>query len=230
LEIEVNLRQYTNNIQVASKIISFYEKNQISLRNSMKKYSNFSNDENHHSYSQVHALVFETVRYQNIGNRIIHHQIQNQFGHKISDEVRNILRIIIYLAVLAPESQQDQHWNLASVEILKSLDTRFSTQIFSGLIDYLRKWKIESLLEQIDDHEERLGVQFAHPTWLVRDLHSFYGFDLTKEILRANNQTLPVYLRLNLMKFEKDKMLLKIYIIAYLCSKIYLMCLVRYRT
>ncbi|MHA1994307.1 MAG: RsmB/NOP family class I SAM-dependent RNA methyltransferase [Candidatus Hodarchaeales archaeon] len=204
MSIEENLEQYINNIQVASKIISFYEMNQISLRNAMKEYSHFSNDENRHSYSQVHALVFETVRYQNIGNRIIHQQIQNQFGQKIPENVRNTLRVIIYLFVLAPESQQDHFWTLACIEILKSLDFQFSTAIFSNLTEYLNEWSLEVLLEQIKDNEEKVGVQFAHPTWLVRDLQSFYGLELTKDILATNNLTLPVYLRLNLLKFEKN--------------------------
>ena len=199
-----NLKQYINNIQVASKIISFYGKKQISLRNAMKMHSNFSNDENRHSYSQVHALVFETVRFQNIENRIIHEQIQNPFGQKIPENVRNTLRVIIYLIILAPESQQDQKWILACSEILKSLDSQYSMHIFSDLTDYLTDWKLDILLEQINDVEERLGVQFAHPTWLVRDLTSFYGQELTKEILVANNKILPVYLRLNLLKFEKE--------------------------
>jgi 16S rRNA (cytosine967-C5)-methyltransferase len=204
LEIEENINQYVNNIHVASKIISFYAKNQISLRNAMKKYSNFSNDDSRHSYSQVHALVFKTVLYQNIGNRIIHEQVQNQFGQRLPEEVRNILRIIIYIAVLAPESQQDHFWNLACKEILKSLDLQYSNQIFSDLNNYLNSWNLGVLLEQITDNEERLGVQFAHPTWIVRDLQAFYGLDLTREVLTANNQTLPVYLRLNLMNFKKD--------------------------
>jgi 16S rRNA (cytosine967-C5)-methyltransferase len=170
----------------------------------MKMYSKFSNDENRHSYSQVHALVFETVRFQNIGNRIIHLQIQNPFGKKIPRKIRNILRVIIYLFVLAPETKQDQNWIPACSEILYSLDLQFSKRIFSDLITYLNNWKLTDLLEQINDSEERLGVEFAHPTWLVRDLQSFYGLEWTKEILTANNKTLPVYLRLNLLKFEKD--------------------------
>ncbi|PWI49578.1 hypothetical protein CEE45_00160 [Candidatus Heimdallarchaeota archaeon B3_Heim] len=204
MKVDENLKQYTNSIQVASKIISFYERKQVSLRNAMKMYPKFSSDEDRYSYSQVHALVFETVRFQNIANRIIHQQIQNQFAQKIPVNVRNILRIVIYLVVLAPESPQNQYWDLSCQDLLKSLDLQFSKHIFSDLSNYLNKWKLEILLDTINDKEEKLGVQFAHPTWLVRDLLNFYGLELTKKILVANNKTLPVYLRLNLLKFEKS--------------------------
>ncbi len=201
---EDNLERYINNIEVASKIISFYEERQVSLRNAMKMYSNFSKDDDRHSYSQVHALVFETVRYQNVCNRIIHQQIQNKLNEKLKENTRNILRIVIYLAILAPESHQEQYWDQAYTKILHSLDLKYSKQLFSALKVYFRDWKLETLLESINDEEERLGVEFAHPTWLVRDLNAFYGPELTKNILKANNETLPVYLRLNLLKFRKD--------------------------
>ena len=131
---EQSLERYIKNIEVASQIISFYEKKQVSLRNAMKMYQNFSKDDDRHSYSQVHALVFETVRYQNICNRIIHQQIQSQLNEKLNENIRNILRVVVYLAILAPENQQEQYWVQAYTEILKSLDLKYSKPGKPGIV------------------------------------------------------------------------------------------------
>ena len=90
-------------IQTASKIITFYEKEQLSLRNAMKIFPKISKNDDVRSYSFTHALVFETVRFQNILNRMIHMEIQNQLQTNLSQNSRNVLRVVIYLLGLAPK-------------------------------------------------------------------------------------------------------------------------------
>ena len=201
---EKRLNYHIRLIQIASEIITLYENQHISLRNAMKSYSEFSNSDNMQSYSQVHALVFETVRFQNIFNRLIHGEIQSTLQKKIPRNIRNTLRVITYLLTFAPESQKGVVWNEACRKILDSFEDN-QTGVYGKYPEYLKNWTLNSLLESIDDEEERIAVQYAHPTWLVRELTKFYGLKTTLKILNSNNGTLPVYLRLNLLDYRKNK-------------------------
>ena len=131
------VKSFVQLIQVAAELLTYYEENRISLRNAMKKYSLFADIENIQSYSQVHALVFETVRFQNITSRIIHQKIQNDFKNEISLNLRNQLRIITYLLTVAPKTLQDNHWKASSQYILTSLDEKYSSEIFRNFFTFL---------------------------------------------------------------------------------------------
>ncbi len=193
---------FTQLIQIASNIMTHYEEQRISLRNAMKKYSVFAKNDDLQSYSQVHALVFETVRYQNICNRIIHQRIQNSFKHEILQKLLNCLRIIIYLLTIAPETPQDVYWKNSCQKILANLDEKYSCHIFTDLFTFLQSWNLNSLLDSISDPEERIGVKYTHPTWIVRDFIKIFGLEMTLKILEYNNRPLPVYLRMNLLRYD----------------------------
>ena len=132
---EENLVYHEKMIRIASEIMTLYEKEQNSLRNAMKSYGNFSEFKDIQSYSQVHALVFETVRFQNIFNRIIHKGIQSTLDTKIPVKRRNILRIISYLRTIAPKSQKDDIWDQTCKRILTSFD-KDNQRIFSQYYDF----------------------------------------------------------------------------------------------
>jgi 16S rRNA (cytosine967-C5)-methyltransferase len=204
LESDEIVKKHVQLIQVAAEILTYYEKNRISLRNAMKKYSLFADIEDIQSYSQVHALVFETVRFQNISNRIIHQKIQNNFDNEISRNLRNRLRIITYLLTLAPETPQDSYWTASSKLMLASLDKEYSSQIFVDFFTFLQSWTLTTLLDDISDPEERIGVKYTHPTWIVRDFIKTFGRETTLKILEYNNRPFPVYLRMNLLNYDKN--------------------------
>jgi 16S rRNA (cytosine(967)-C(5))-methyltransferase len=203
---EENLKHHAKLIGIASEIMTFYEKNQISIRNAMKSYSEFSNRNDMQSYSQVHALVFETVRFQNIFNRLIHNGIQSSLETKIPHKVRNTLRVITYLLTFAPESQNDPIWKETCKKVLDSLVEK-PLDVYANYAEYLENWSLNSLLETIDDREERIAVQYAHPTWIVREFIKFYGQEMTVRILNSNNELLPAYLRLNLLNYDKNEII-----------------------
>jgi len=194
-------------IQTAATIITYYEQNQVSLRNAMKIFPTIEKEVDSDIYSQVHAIVFETVRYQTILNRIIHLYIQRFLHEKIPSEIRNILRVITYLLTLDPNKKEPNLWEKASLEILESVNLPTLSILFQNYPETLKSWKLDSLLTSIKDNEEKIAVQYSHPTWLVRDFLNYYGLDLTLKILKSNNQILPIYLRLNLIDYEKGEII-----------------------
>ncbi|MHA2243424.1 MAG: RsmB/NOP family class I SAM-dependent RNA methyltransferase [Candidatus Hodarchaeales archaeon] len=190
-------------IQSAVNIISHYEERQLSLRNAMKILPNILKNVTPDTYSQIHALVFETVRHQNVLNRIIHINFQRFLADKIPSNLRNLLRVVTYLLTVSTDTKNDQLWKEARTLILILNDDQNLVSLLDTYFETLKNWQFDSLLDTLGDPEERIAVQFSHPTWLVRDWINYYGLTTTEKILRSNNQTQPVYLRLNLLNHDK---------------------------
>ncbi len=193
-------------IENAAKIILYYQKNQVSLRNAMKIFSIIWEDGNQENYSQVHQLVFETVRFQNIINRLIHLYVQKRINFKIPVYIRNLLKVITYI-LISDTYKKDSEWIQSCKQIIDKIKHPQLTNLLENLISNLLKWDRDSYLQLIQNKEERLGVEFAHPTWLVRDYINFYGLETTKQIIKAGNLNLPLYLRLNLLHYDKSEIL-----------------------
>ncbi len=204
---ENSLKEEKLIIQTAAVVITHYEQNQVSLRNAMKILPTTGTGVDLNIYSQIHALVFETVRHQGIINRIIHLYIQRFLSEKIPREIRSILRVITYLLVLYPDKRESDQREEACLEILESINNPEISILIQNYHDNLKQWKFDSFLESITDNEEKLAVQYSHPTWIVRDFLNFYGLDMTTRILKSNNQILPVYIRLNLINYEKSEII-----------------------
>jgi 16S rRNA (cytosine967-C5)-methyltransferase len=159
-------------------------------------------------YSRVHALVFETVRHQNILNRIIHTYVQRHLNEKLIRDFRNLLRVITYLLTLSSVSNENNTWKITrSVTLRHSPKNEKIISLLENFFVSLKNWQLESLLEEINDPEEKLAVKYSHPTWLVRDLVKFYGLETTIKILKSNNQNHAVYIRLNLLNNTKHKII-----------------------
>ncbi|UCE12142.1 MAG: RsmB/NOP family class I SAM-dependent RNA methyltransferase [Candidatus Heimdallarchaeota archaeon] len=194
-------------IHSAAAIITYYEKNQVSLRNAMKILPDILKDLNADIYSQIHALVFETVRHQSILNRIIHQHLQRFLAEKISSTLRNELRVVTYLLTLSPDIKDDHLWKEAPLITLRLVNDSKLTSLLNNYFETLKNWHFDSFLDSLDDSEEKLAVQFSHPTWLVRDWIKFYGLEMTGKILESNNKIQPVYLRPNLLKYDKKEVI-----------------------
>ncbi|MHA1972238.1 MAG: RsmB/NOP family class I SAM-dependent RNA methyltransferase [Candidatus Hodarchaeales archaeon] len=191
-------------IKKTSEIILYYEKKQISLRNAMKFHQNVEIVER--NYSLVHSLVFETVRFQNIHNRLIHLNIQQKIDFRLPSNALALLKVLTYLMTTEPYKTQDQ-WISACYQVLENDIEENVRPYTKNFIANIQKWSINDLTDTISDYEERLGVQYAHPTWLVRDFIKFYGLETTIKILKANNRALPVYIRLNLINANKKQVI-----------------------
>ncbi|UCG03607.1 MAG: RsmB/NOP family class I SAM-dependent RNA methyltransferase [Candidatus Heimdallarchaeota archaeon] len=197
-------------IDAAATIISYYEEKQVSLRNAMKILPEFFDNITPDIYSLIHALVFETVRYQNVLNRVIHIHFQRFLSNKISLNLRNLLRVVTYCLTISsdfksPHFQEEiQEFTLSSIQDSKLLS------LLENYFENLKNWNFDSFLLTIEDPEERISVEYSHPTWLVRDWISYYGLETTLKLLKSNNIIQPVYLRLNLLNYEKVEIIDKL--------------------
>jgi 16S rRNA (cytosine967-C5)-methyltransferase len=203
------INNYQQMILIAAKIISHYEKEQLSLRNAMKLFSKIAENNQLEFYSQVHALVFETVRHQNIINRIIHYYIQRFLDERIPVEIRNLLRVITYILTLSRDIKEND-WNEVCKKTLDTINMPELDQELENYFIHLQNLQLDLLIDKIKDPEEKLSVRYSHPTWLIRDFNKFYGTETTLNILKSNNQILPVYLRLNLFTYSKEEIIARL--------------------
>ncbi|MFX1333493.1 MAG: RsmB/NOP family class I SAM-dependent RNA methyltransferase [Promethearchaeota archaeon] len=190
-------------IESAATIISYYEEKQVSLRNAMKILPNLIEHLPPDTYSHIHALVFETVRHQNVINRIIHLYFHRYLSDRISSELRNLLRAITYLLTLSSNSTSYHLWEEIREITLGSINDPKIVPLVENYFEILRNWNFDSLLDTLDDPQEKMAVLYSHPTWLVRDWINYYGLETTKKILDSNNLDQQVYLRLNLLNHQK---------------------------
>ncbi|MFX1504559.1 MAG: RsmB/NOP family class I SAM-dependent RNA methyltransferase [Promethearchaeota archaeon] len=197
-------------IKAATTIISYYEEKQVSLRNAMKILPDFLDNATPDTYSLIHALVFETVRHHNVLNRVIHTHFQRFLSNKISSDLRNLLRVVTYCLTISPNFDTPHFQEEIHGLILNSVQDPKLASLLENYLENLKSWHLDLLLETIEDPEERISVKFAHPTWLVRDWIAFYGLETTEKILKSNNMILPVYLRLNLLNYDKTEIFEKL--------------------
>ncbi len=190
-------------IESAAIIITYYEENQVSLRSAMKIIPTFLESVTLETYSQIHALVFETVRHQNVLNRIIHLNFQRFLADKIPKKLHNLLRVLTYLLTMSSDVENDHLLEIAHLITLNSVDDPNLVHLLRNYVEDLRNWDLSSFIKTIDDPAEKLAVQFFHPTWLIRDWINYYGLETTIRILESNNLIKPVYLRLDLMNHDK---------------------------
>jgi 16S rRNA (cytosine(967)-C(5))-methyltransferase len=194
-------------IRASAAIIGHYEKNQTSLRNAMKILPNLLEKDDSDIHSQVHAFVFETIRHHNIINRVMHTHFQRFLSDKIPSNLRNLLRVVTYLLTLSPDINKNHSWEEIFEVTLNSTEDLKFVSLLRKYFEALRNWDLESILADIKDNEEKIAVQYSHPTWLVRDLISFYGLETAMNIIEANNQPQHFYLRLNLVKYDKNEII-----------------------
>ncbi len=190
----------------ASRVLAYAEDNQVSLRTALRKakWNIFSSESQQEIRASIHALVFETYRRKGTIDRLIHHvDSQLTLIRKKNSILRNLLRIGVFRTHF--EHHPFPLVTNTLIEISKNLTElkRFYRSI-NSIFHQLEQVDINDLIVTKDDPYEKLAIQYLHPTWLIRD----WAIQLPQEELLAllitNNNPLPLYLRINLLK-SKDK-------------------------
>lgn len=57
-----------------------------------------------------------------------------------------------------------------------------------------------------NDNVKYMSVAYSHPEWLIEKLISQYGIEECEGLLKANNLTAPLYIRVNTLKTTVDKL------------------------
>ncbi|WP_242972979.1 16S rRNA (cytosine(967)-C(5))-methyltransferase RsmB [Anaeromicrobium sediminis] len=125
---------------------------------------------------------------------------------KIDKSILNVLRMsfyqLIYLDKIPKFAVVDEAVNM-------SKKINFKTKGFVNAL--LRNFIRNDLKISVDkiksDEIEYLSVIYSHPQWLVERWLKEFGRDFTKDLLKANNETPKLTVRINTLKVKKDDLI-----------------------
>ncbi|HHY77373.1 MAG TPA: 16S rRNA (cytosine(967)-C(5))-methyltransferase RsmB [Clostridiales bacterium] len=121
---------------------------------------------------------------------------------KISPTVRNIIRSGIYQILFLDKIPDSAVCN-ESVELAKKYDNIGSARFVNGLLRNISRKKDSIGYPYEKDLVEYLSIKYSHPKWLMEIWLEQYGEDFTEELIKSNNETPPLTIRINRLKTNK---------------------------
>ncbi|WP_053956945.1 16S rRNA (cytosine(967)-C(5))-methyltransferase RsmB [Inediibacterium massiliense] len=160
--------------------------------------------------SSVDRRLIRELVYGVLENKIyldfIISKLSNTKMNKMDRKVIIILRIGLYQIIFLDKIPAFAAVS-ESVNIMKKINPRAAGFTNGILRNYLRnqeKIKIPSLKENLEMH---LSIQYSHPLWLVKKWLNEFGQDFTMKLLKANNETPKLSIRVNTLKTTKEKLI-----------------------
>lgn len=93
-----------------------------------------------------------------------------------------------------------------SVEYIRSKSQANAVNFVNGILRQIaRRAEYFQKPDKINQPVEYLSLQFAHPPWLVSRWHEHFNFERLQNMLSANNQVPPWFIRLNMLKIAMDE-------------------------
>lgn len=151
------------------------------------------------------ALLTEIV-YGTLQRRdLIHYSIQPYIAKqkKIKPWVRWLLYMSVYQMIFL-ERVPDHAIIHEAVEISKKRGHKGISSFMNGVLRNVQRKGVQSL-DKIEDPVERMATETSHPQWLVNRWVKQYGFETTKAMCEANNQHLPMSLRVQPLRISREE-------------------------
>lgn len=122
-----------------------------------------------------------------------------------SGKVKSWAKLLVYMTlyqILYLDSVPEHAAISEAVTIAKKRGGQFTGNVVNGILREMRRTPLRSL-EEVADEASRLGILYSHPDWLVKLWQSQYGVAETESVLRANNEKVPLTLRVNTLKMNR---------------------------
>lgn len=130
-------------------------------------------------------------------------------NQKLDDWVHHLLLLSFYQKIYLDKVPDHAIVNEA-VNIAKRRGHKGISGFVNGVLRQLMRSGVPSL-NQLSPIEMRWSVEYSHPLWLIEEWKNQYGPETTLEILKANQQTPSVSVRVNSLKatteMVKDKLM-----------------------
>ncbi|MBN1466539.1 16S rRNA (cytosine(967)-C(5))-methyltransferase RsmB [candidate division KSB1 bacterium] len=160
-----------------------------------------------HSFAErerafVTQVVRGAIRWKKRFDWMIDHLFTGQ-----RDQLPQNIRWLLWQALYQLEFMQVPSYAAVNecVQLARTLHLHRWTGVINGILRaYLRKPDGITFPDAETSPIEHLAVAESHPEWLVELMLHHFGFDMTREYCRANNQAPDLTLRLNQRKISAD--------------------------
>ncbi len=155
----------------------------------------------------AHMLVLETVKRRNLIDKFINITIQPRTLEEFDLGIQAFLRLYVYQTRLASnrnETNLEEAENIA--KLARSILGWKTLQEVEPFLGLLLTQKTGVAFCNVSD-EERVGLASYHPTWFVKYCFRVFGRTETINMLEADTQTPPTYMRLNTLKADETTIL-----------------------
>jgi len=144
----------------------------------------------------ITELVYGTLRHRLKIDYILGRLLSRPLA-SLKVPVKNILRLAIYQLLYLPEIPERAVCHSA-VEQIKSSQYTGLTPLVNGVLrSYLRQKNTLEFPDPVLEFAAYLSVEYSHPLWLVKRWLTAFGPDSTTRILKTNNESPALSLRVN---------------------------------
>ncbi|MCS7121778.1 MAG: RsmB/NOP family class I SAM-dependent RNA methyltransferase [Archaeoglobaceae archaeon] len=167
---------------LAARILEIVEKEKVSIKSALSRFKL-----NQEIRSSVYAYSMETLKRLNAIDHVL--KLSCPKFEKIDPYIKNVMRIAVY-----EMKYKGVHPALATDSAVR-LAKKFKMEKLVNAV--LRK--AENVEIKSEDKIKNLSLEYFHPEWFIKYALDLLG-DEALELMRANNEVLPTYVRVNELK------------------------------
>lgn len=157
------------------------------------------------SYNKLDKNLMTELVYGVLENQIYIDYVIGQFStfktNKMNPYTLNLLRLGVYQLLFL-----DKIPSFAAVNESVNLSKKYcrkTTGFINGVLRNIERSKENIKLPDSQKNIVKfLSVKYSHPEWLVKTFLNNFDKDFTEELLKANNETPQLYLRINTLKIN----------------------------
>ncbi|WP_026476442.1 16S rRNA (cytosine(967)-C(5))-methyltransferase RsmB [Alkaliphilus transvaalensis] len=170
----------------------------IALNKELKQYK----------YSQLDKGFLTELVYGVLENVIYIDHVIKQFSSvklkKIHPYTLILLRLGIYQILFLDKIPASAAVN-ESVNLAKKYNKQTSGFVNAILRNTIRNDKAIKMPDKEKETVKYLSITYSHPEWMVEQFLKHFSLDFTEELLKANNETPELNLRVNTLKISVDE-------------------------
>lgn len=130
--------------------------------------------------------------------------------HSLEDTdpfVRNLLRVTLYQLLFLDKIPDYAAVNEAVMLAKAHGGDKVAGFVNAVLRNFLREKDRTAVSEPSNDWQAALATEHSHPQWLVRQWLDYFGREEAVALMRANNESAPLVLRVNSCRTSRDALL-----------------------
>ncbi len=189
--------------KIAWKILTKYENSKSSIRELVRNTIYKKEISNLSKVSAIYSIVLETIRTLNTVDYLLVRSMPRDITYmELDPELKAALRIAL---------TNYRSFNGYAVPLYTELSNYFKEKYDEHLITQLRRALGKAINLKLEDYianfekDQKLGLQYSHPSYLVRLLSNFMSDDEIIQLLNANNQNKTTWLSINKLKTDVDE-------------------------